>query len=35
MLIRRKLSLKYERSEEERLVSFDDDFKTYNLIKFS
>jgi DNA-directed RNA polymerase subunit beta len=26
--------LKYDRSEEERMVSFDSDEKTYNLIKF-
>jgi DNA-directed RNA polymerase subunit beta len=29
-----KIILKYERSEEEQLVSFEDEFKTYNLIKF-
>ncbi|WP_340202802.1 DNA-directed RNA polymerase subunit beta [Ascidiimonas sp. W6] len=29
-----KISIKYDRTEEERLVSFDDDSKTYNLIKF-
>jgi hypothetical protein len=26
--------IKYDRSEEERMVSFDSDEKTYNLIKF-
>jgi len=29
-----KITIKYDRSEEERLVSFEDDSKTYNLIKF-
>jgi len=29
-----KITIKYSRTDEERLVSFDDDFKTYNLIKF-
>jgi DNA-directed RNA polymerase subunit beta len=27
-------TIKYDRSEEERMVSFDSDEKTYNLIKF-
>ena len=29
-----KITIKYDRTEDERLVSFDDDSKTYNLIKF-
>ena len=29
-----KIVLKYTRSEEERLISFDEDYKTYDLIKF-
>ncbi len=29
-----KVTIKYDRSEEERMVSFDGDSKTYNLIKF-
>ncbi|UGU17065.1 DNA-directed RNA polymerase subunit beta [Sinomicrobium kalidii] len=29
-----KITIKYDRTEEDRLVSFDDDFKTYELIKF-
>ena len=29
-----KITIKYDRTEEERLVSFDDDSKTYDLIKF-
>ena len=29
-----KITIKYDRTEEEKLVSFDDDFKTYDLIKF-
>jgi DNA-directed RNA polymerase subunit beta len=29
-----KIVLKYQRSEEEQLVSFEDEFKTYDLIKF-
>ncbi len=29
-----KITIKYDRTEEERLVSFEDDSKTYNLIKF-
>ncbi len=29
-----KVTIKYDRSEEERMVSFDGDAKTYNLIKF-
>ncbi|RNL85410.1 DNA-directed RNA polymerase subunit beta [Sinomicrobium pectinilyticum] len=29
-----KITIKYDRTEEERLVSFDDDSKTYELIKF-
>jgi len=29
-----KIIIKYGRTDEERLVSFDDDFKTYDLIKF-
>ena len=29
-----KIIIKYDRNEDDRLVSFDDDFKTYNLIKF-
>jgi DNA-directed RNA polymerase subunit beta len=28
------ITIKYDRSEEERMVSFDSDEKTYNLIKF-
>jgi DNA-directed RNA polymerase subunit beta len=28
------IRIKYERSENERLVSFEDDFQTYNLVKF-
>ena len=30
----KKIVIKYEISEEQRLVSFDDEFRTYNLIKF-
>jgi len=29
-----KIIIKYDRSDDERLVSFEDDFKTYNLVKF-
>ena len=29
-----KIVIKYDRTDEERLVSFDDDYKTYNLTKF-
>ncbi|MCV6631430.1 MAG: DNA-directed RNA polymerase subunit beta [Flavobacteriaceae bacterium] len=29
-----KVIIRYDRSEEEKLVSFDEDFKTYDLIKF-
>jgi len=29
-----KITVKYERTEDERFVSFDDDFKTYNLPKY-
>jgi DNA-directed RNA polymerase subunit beta len=29
-----KITIKYDRTEEEKLVSFDDDSKTYDLIKF-
>ena len=29
-----KIVIKYDRTDDERLVSFDDDFKTYNLTKF-
>ncbi len=29
-----KITIKYDRSEEERIVSFEEDEKTYNLIKF-
>ena len=29
-----KITIKYERTDDERLVSFDDDSKTYNLVKF-
>ncbi len=29
-----KITIKYDRTEEERMVSFDDDSKTYELIKF-
>ena len=29
-----KVTIKYDRTDEERMVSFDDDEKTYNLIKF-
>ncbi len=29
-----KITIKYDRTDEERMVSFDDDSKTYNLIKF-
>jgi len=29
-----KISIRYERTDEEKLVSFDDDVKTYKLIKF-
>ncbi|APG60058.1 DNA-directed RNA polymerase subunit beta [Christiangramia salexigens] len=29
-----KIIIKYDRTDEERMVSFDDDSKTYNLIKF-
>jgi DNA-directed RNA polymerase subunit beta len=28
------ITIKYDRSEEERMVSFEPDEKTYNLIKF-
>jgi len=31
----RKIVLKYDRSEEEKLVNFDDEFKSYNLTKFA
>ncbi|WP_417363481.1 DNA-directed RNA polymerase subunit beta [Galbibacter sp.] len=30
----KKIIIKYDRTDEDRLVSFDDDFKTYNLVKF-
>ena len=30
----REIHIKYDRSDDERLVSFDDDVKSYNLIKF-
>lgn len=30
----RKITIRYDRTDEDRLVSFDDDVKTYNLIKF-
>ncbi len=30
-----KITIRYERSEEEKLVSFDEDVKTYQLIKFT
>src|SRR5690606_7449104 len=30
----RKIVIKYDRTDEERLISFDPDEKTYNLIKF-
>ncbi len=29
-----KITIKYDRTDDERMVSFDDDFKTYELIKF-
>ena len=29
-----KITIKYSRDEDEKLISFDDDIKTYNLIKF-
>src|SRR5690606_9671954 len=29
-----KITIKYDVTDEQRLVSFDDEFKTYNLIKF-
>ncbi len=29
-----KITIKYERTDDERLVSFEDDSKTYNLVKF-
>ena len=29
-----KITIKYDRTDKERLVSFDDDIKTYNLIKY-
>lgn len=29
-----KITIKYDRTEKERLISFDDDVKTYNLIKY-
>ncbi len=29
-----KISIKYDRTEDERMVSFEDDSKTYNLVKF-
>lgn len=29
-----QIVIKYDRTEEERLVSFEDDFRTYNLVKF-
>src|SRR5690606_11667979 len=29
-----EIKIRYDRSEDERLVSFDDDIKTYKLIKF-
>ncbi len=29
-----KIVIKYDRTDEDRLVSFEDDFKTYNLVKF-
>jgi len=31
----RKIVLKYDRSEEDKLVNFDDEFKSYNLTKFA
>jgi DNA-directed RNA polymerase subunit beta len=34
MLMQIFITIKYDRSEEERMVSFDSDEKTYNLIKF-
>jgi DNA-directed RNA polymerase subunit beta len=34
MLMQTSLLMQYDRSEEERMVSFDSDEKTYNLIKF-
>lgn len=30
----KKIVIKYDRTEDDRLVSFDDDFKTYDLVKF-
>ena len=30
----KQISIKYDRTEEEELVNFDDDVKTYNLVKF-
>jgi DNA-directed RNA polymerase subunit beta len=30
----KKIIIRYERNEEQRLVSFEDDFKTYELVKF-
>tara|TARA_R110001592_G_scaffold362114_1_gene675007 strand:+ start:51035 stop:54859 length:3825 start_codon:yes stop_codon:yes gene_type:complete len=29
-----KITIKYDRTDDERLVSFEDDYKTYNLVKF-
>ncbi|TFG78422.1 MAG: DNA-directed RNA polymerase subunit beta [Flavobacteriales bacterium] len=29
-----KITIKYNRSEEERMISFEDDYKTYELVKF-
>ncbi|MGB0177265.1 MAG: DNA-directed RNA polymerase subunit beta, partial [Owenweeksia sp.] len=29
-----KITIRYERTDDERLISFDDDSKTYNLVKF-
>ena len=29
-----KITIKYERTDDERLISFEDDFKTYSLVKF-
>ncbi len=29
-----KIRIKYDRTDDDRLVSFEDDFKTYNLVKF-
>ena len=30
----KKITIKYDRTDDDRLVSFDDDFRTYNLVKF-